>query len=190
MKEVLDFFMSYPLWVRITVAILLSICVLLFVVVKRIPPKDNNSTHSSSNEVNTGANNGGNIAGRDIIININPRGVETSDTYRIITLKQKSKMVDALITNRGSISIVYVRGNRKAEQYAEEIRDIFNTAYWHTSIESANFAGLDKGLIVSAPKMSDRIKVIITAFDTGDINIKPWIDPHMKEELLLKVGIP
>lgn len=123
--------------------------------------------------------------------NTGTTGAQTLDTNRIILLKQKSKIADVLLTNRGSISIVYVRGDRKAEQYAEEIRDIFNTAYWHTSIEGASFAGFDRGLIVSAKKMSDRINVIITAFDAGDINIKPWIDPHMKEEeLSLKVGSP
>ncbi len=110
---------------------------------------------------------------------------------RIITMKQKSKIVDVLLKNRGNISISYVRGDRNAEQYAQEIRDIFNTAYWHTSIDGANFAGFDRGLIVSANKMSDRIEVIITAFDAGDINIKPWINSNMKErELELKVGSP
>jgi hypothetical protein len=118
-------------------------------------------------------------------------GAQALDSNRIITLKQKSKIVDILLTNRGSISIAYVRGDRKAEQFAEEIRDIFNTAYWHTSIDGANFAGFDRGLIVSANTISDRINVIIKAFDAGDINIKSWIDPHMKEkELELKVGSP
>jgi hypothetical protein len=191
MKEALDFFMSYPSWVRVTVAILLSVCVLLFVVIKRNPPKDPAVANTPGAGVNVGVNKGGNVAGRDIIVNTGPTGGQTLETNRIITLKQKSKIVDALLTNRGSISIAYVRGDRKAEQYAEEIRDIFNTAYWHTSIEGANFAGFDRGLIVSAEKMSGRMKVIITAFDAGDINIKTWIDPHMKEEdLSLKVGSP
>jgi len=132
-----------------------------------------------------------NVAGRDIVVNTGPTGAQTLDTNRIITLKQKSKIVDVLLTNRGSVSIFYVRGDRKAEQYAEGIRNIFNTAYWHTSIEGASFAGFDRGLIVSAQKMSDRINVIIKAFDAGDINIKPEIDPQMKEEeLALKVGSP
>jgi len=191
MKEALDFFMSYPLWVRLVVAVLISVCILLFVVIKRNPPKDPIVAPTPSAAVNIGVNKGGNVAGRDIIVNTSPGGAKTLDTNRIITLKQKSKIVDALITNRGNISIVYVRGDRKAEQYAEEIRDIFNTAYWHTSIAGANFGGFDRGLIVSAKEMSDRINVIILAFDAGDINIKPWINQHMKEkELELKVGSP
>jgi len=124
---------------------------------------------------------------------IHTKQAQTLDTNRIITLKQKSKIVDVLLANKGriSIAIVYVRGDRKAEQYAQEIRDIFNSAYWHTSIEGATFPGFDSGLMISANKMSGIINVIITAFDTGDINIKPWIDPHMKnEELQLKVGSP
>jgi hypothetical protein len=175
----------------VIIGIIITIIGGLLLSLIRNPQKDPAIAHTPSAAVNTGVNNGGNVAGRDIIVNIGPGGAKTSDTNRIITLKQKSKMVDALITNRGSISIVYVRGDQKAEQYAKEIRDIFNTAYWHTSIEAANLAGFDRGLIASAKKMSDRINVIITAFDAGDINIKPWIDPHMKEEeLSLKVGSP
>ncbi len=117
--------------------------------------------------------------------------LEGGSANRIITLKQKSKIVDVLLKNRGSVSITYVRGDRAAKQYAEEIRDIFNTACWHTSLEGVNLAGFDKGLMVSAEKMSDIINVIITAFDTGDISIKPWTNPHMKEEeIALQVGNP
>lgn len=191
MKDALVFLMSYPLWVKAVLIVLLSVCALLLVVFKPNLPKDPAVAPTAGVDVNVGVNNGGNVAGRDIVVNTGPTGAQTLDTNRIITLKQKSKIVDGLLTNRGSISIVYVRGDRKAGQYAEEIRDIFNTAYWHTSIEGANFAGFDRGLIVSAKKMSDRINAIITAFDAGDINIKSWIDPHMKEEeLALKVGSP
>lgn len=191
MKDALVFLMSYPFWVRVVIIVLLSVCLLILVVFKPNLPKDSAVAPRPRVVANVGVNNGGNVASRDIVINTVPAGVQTLNNNRIITLKQKSKIVDVLLTNRGSISIVYVRGDRKAEEYAEEIRDIFNTAYWHTSIAGANFAGFDRGLIVSSKESSEGINVIITAFDAGDIIIKPWINPHMKEkELELKVGSP
>jgi len=191
MKDELVFLMSYPLWVKIVLVVLLSFCLLLLVVFKPNLPKDAAVAPTPGVVANVGVNNGGNVAGRDFIINTGPTGSQTLDTNRIITLKQKSRISDVLLTNRGSISIFYVRGDRKAEEYAEEIRDIFNTAYWHTSIAGANFAGFDRGLIVSAKEMSEGINVIITAFDAGDIIIKSGINSNMKEnELELKVGSP
>lgn len=191
MKDAFVFLLSYPLWVKVVIIGLLSVCLLILVVFKPNLPKDSVLVPTTGVVANVGVNNGGNVAGRDIIIGTGPVGAHTLDTKRIITLKQKSKIVDVLLTNRGSLSIVYVRGDRKAEKYAEEIRDIFNTAYWHTSIAGADFAGFDRGLLISAKEMSEGLNVIITAFDAGDIIIKSWIDPHMIEnELELKVGSP
>jgi len=138
---------------------------------------------------------------------------KTSRAVRIITLKQKQKIRDALKDNPGNISIFYVLGDAQAKQYAEEIRDVFNDAYWKTTIDGVNFAGFNKGLILSYktdytlgemfPKGAFpegymplgphevKAKVIIKAFDSGDIAIKTATDSSIKEGgFELNVGRP
>jgi len=191
MKDAIDFLISYPLWVKVVISILLFTCLLLLVIFKPNLPKESTAAPIPGSTANVGGNNVGNVAGRDIIINAGPTAAQTLTANRIITLKQKSKIVNILSKNRGSISIFYVLGDQKAEEYAKEIRDIFDTAAWHTNIRGAIFGGFDSGLMLSAKETLPEIEVIITAFDAGDIVIKPWINPNMQENSLeLQVGNP
>jgi hypothetical protein len=84
MKDVLFYLLSYPVWVKAVVVALLSICALLLLVFKPDPPKELVTPKMSSIAVNIGVNQGGNVAGRDIVVNNGPTGAQTDELVRVL----------------------------------------------------------------------------------------------------------
>jgi hypothetical protein len=84
MKDVLFYLLSYPVWVKAIVVALLSICAFLLLVFKPDPPKELVTPTTPSIAVNIGVNQGGNVAGRDIVVNTGPTGAQTDEFVRVL----------------------------------------------------------------------------------------------------------
>ena len=84
MKDVLLFLLAYPLWVKAVVVALLSACALLLLVFKPDLPKDVASAATPNVAVTVGINQGGNVAGRDVVVNAGPTGAQTEELVRVL----------------------------------------------------------------------------------------------------------
>jgi hypothetical protein len=83
MKDLFVFLMAYPLWVKTVVVALLSVCALLLLVFK--PKTSTETSHPvASVSVTVGTNQGGNIAGRDVVINAGPVGAQTQELIQVL----------------------------------------------------------------------------------------------------------
>lgn len=84
MKDALLFLLAYPLWVKTVVVTLLSACVLLLLVFKPDLPKDVAAPTTPNVTVNVGINQGGNVAGRDVVVNAGPTGAQPEELVRVL----------------------------------------------------------------------------------------------------------
>jgi hypothetical protein len=84
MKDAILFLMSYPLWVRAVIVALLSICALLLLVFKPDQQQKPIPPSVPSVAISVGVNQGGNVAGRDIVLNAGPTGAKTEELIRIL----------------------------------------------------------------------------------------------------------
>jgi hypothetical protein len=82
-KDLLLFLMSYPFWVKAVIVTLLSICALVLIAFKPNLPETPVSPPPAA-VVNAGVNQGGNVAGRDIIVNTGPIGAQTEELIRVL----------------------------------------------------------------------------------------------------------
>src|SRR6267143_7295269 len=83
MKETILFLMAYPFWVKAAVVTLLASCALLLIVFKPNLPKEPSASVHPSVVVQVGVNQGGQVAGRDIVVNAGPTGAQTDELIRV-----------------------------------------------------------------------------------------------------------
>ncbi|WP_415878122.1 hypothetical protein [Methylomonas sp. TEB] len=89
MKELFTFLLSYPIWVKVTIVILVAVCALLLVVFK--PQSNNQETNSRSSlvqpTISVGTNAGGIVAGRDVHIQAGSVSARTDELIRMVSLR-------------------------------------------------------------------------------------------------------